>query len=49
MATSKVEHLLKNINTIIKAEEDDDEITGVVPNFPGLDKMPKYIDDYEKK
>lgn len=49
MATSKVEHLLKNINTIIKAEEDDDEITGVVPDFPGLDKMPKYIDDYEKK
>ncbi|MFD0825843.1 phage minor head protein [Neobacillus sp. M.A.Huq-85] len=46
---SKVERLLKSINDIIKAEEDDEDITDVVPEFPGLDKVPKYIDDYEKK
>jgi hypothetical protein len=46
---SKIDRLLKSLNTIIKAEEDDEEITDVVPEFPGLDKIPKYIEDYEKK
>lgn len=46
---SKVEHLLKSLNALIKAEEDDEDITDVVPEFPGLDKVPKYIEDYEKK
>lgn len=45
---SKVERLLKSINAIIKAEEDED-ITEAVPDFPGLDKIPKWTDDYEKK
>ncbi|AGK52024.1 phage minor head protein [Bacillus sp. 1NLA3E] len=46
---SKVERLLKSINAVIKAKEEDEEITDVVPDFPGLDKIPKYIEDYEKK
>jgi uncharacterized protein with gpF-like domain len=46
---SKIDRLLKSLNAIIKAEEEDEEITDVVPEFPGLDKVPKYIEDYEKK
>ncbi len=45
----KVDRLLKSINTVIKSEEEDADITDVVPDFPGLDKIPKYIEDYEKK
>jgi hypothetical protein len=46
---TKVERLLKAIDEVIKAEEGDDDITAAVPDFPGLDKIPKYVDDYEKK
>lgn len=46
---SKVERLLKSINAVIKAEEEEEDITDAVPDFPGLDKIPKWIDDYEKK
>ncbi|MBT2727849.1 hypothetical protein J7E63_12960 [Bacillus sp. ISL-75] len=46
---SKVERLLKSLNAVIKAEEDDEDITDLVPEFPGLEKLPKYIEDYEKK
>jgi hypothetical protein len=46
---TKVERLLKAINEVIKADEDDEDITAAVPDFPGLDKIPKWVDDYEKK
>jgi hypothetical protein len=46
---SKVERLLKSINAVIKAEEEDENITADVPDFPGLDKIPKWVEDYEKK
>jgi hypothetical protein len=46
---SKIDKLLKSINDIIKAEQDDSDITNTVPDFPGLEKVPKYIQDYEKK
>ncbi|EID42866.1 phage minor head protein [Parageobacillus thermoglucosidasius] len=47
---SKVEQLLKSLNAFIrKAEEDDDEkLTDVVPDFPGLESLPKIVEDYEK-
>jgi hypothetical protein len=46
---SKIDRFLKSLNVIIKAEEENEEITDVVPEFPGLDLIPKYIEDYEKK
>jgi hypothetical protein len=46
---SKVERLLQSLDTVIKAEEEEEDITELVPEFPGLDKVPKYIEDYEKK
>ncbi len=46
---SKVERLLESINAVIKAEEEDEDITEDVPDFPGLDKIPKWVEDYEKK
>lgn len=47
----KVEKLLKSLNDyIIKAEEDDEaKLVDVVPDFPGFHKVPKYVEDYEKK
>lgn len=44
---SKVDSLLKRIDSIIKATDED--ITEKVSDFPGLDKIPSYIEDYEKK
>lgn len=46
---SKIDQLLKSLNTLIKAEEKEEDITERVPDFPGLDKIPGYIEDYEKK
>ncbi|GIN39038.1 hypothetical protein J19TS1_19870 [Heyndrickxia oleronia] len=48
---SKVEQLLKSINLFIKkAEEDDEEkLTDVVPDFPGLESIPDMVEEYEKK
>jgi hypothetical protein len=46
---SKLERLLKSLNTIIKTEEEEEDITAQVEDFPGLDKVPGYIEDYEKK
>ncbi|MEM1505932.1 phage minor head protein [Domibacillus sp. 8LH] len=47
----KVEKLLKSLNDYIAKSEEDDEakLSDVVPDFPGLDKVPKYVEDYEKK
>ncbi|OLN21861.1 hypothetical protein BTO30_12645 [Domibacillus antri] len=48
---SKAENLLRSLNAFIaKAEEDEEEkLTDIVPDFPGLDKVPVYVEDYEKK
>jgi len=48
---SKVEQLLKSLNAFIKkAEEDDDEkLTDVVADFPGLDMIPQIVENYEKE
>jgi hypothetical protein len=46
---SKVERLLKSITAVLKAEEEDEDITTDVPDFPGLDKIPKWVEEYEKK
>ncbi|MDO7787136.1 phage minor head protein [Desulforamulus aquiferis] len=43
----KIDRLLKSINSFIKEEEE--EITELVPEFPGLEKVPGYIEGYEKK
>jgi hypothetical protein len=47
---NKVEKLLKSLNDFIaKAEEEDDEdLTDVVPDLPGLESLPKIVEDYEK-
>jgi hypothetical protein len=44
---SNIDRLLKAINALIKTEEED--VIELVPEFPGLDKIPGYIEDYEKK
>ncbi|KIL80722.1 phage minor head protein [Bacillus badius] len=48
---SKVEQLLRSINAFIqKAEEKDDEkLTDVVPDFPGLESIPDFVEEYEKE
>ncbi|MGG3801781.1 phage minor head protein [Metabacillus fastidiosus] len=48
---SKIDKLLKSLNSFIKeAEEDNDEkLTNLVPDFPGLDQVPQLVEDYEKK
>lgn len=47
---SKVNNLLKSLNAFIrKAENDEESITDIVPDFPGLDQIPGYVDDFEKK
>ena len=47
---NKLDKLLKSLNDFIaKAEEDNDEkLTDVVPDFPGLEILPKIVEDYEK-
>ena len=47
----KVEKLLKSLNDyLVKTEEADEaKFVDVVPDFPGLDMIPKYVEDYEKK
>lgn len=44
----KVEKLLKSLNEFIqKAEDDEEQLTDIVPDFPGLDGLPVIIEDYE--
>ena len=47
---SKVDKLLISLNDYIsKAEEEDDEkLTDVVPDFPGLESIPGFVEEYEK-
>jgi hypothetical protein len=45
---SKVDKLLKNIRTFIqKAQEDEEPLEDKVADFPGLEKIPEIIEDYE--
>lgn len=47
---SRVDKLLISLNEYIaKAEEDDEKLTDVVPDFPGLESIPNYVEKYEKK
>ncbi|MED2944215.1 phage minor head protein [Bacillus swezeyi] len=48
---NKTDQLLNSLNAFIqKAEENEEEkLTDVVPDFPGLSKIPGYVEDYEKK
>jgi hypothetical protein len=44
---NKVEELIKNINLFITKVDNDDDITDGVPDFPGLDKIPALVEDFE--
>lgn len=48
---NKADKLIKSLDDyIVKAEKADEaKLIDVVPDFPGLDKIPKYVEDYEKK
>ncbi|WP_077736465.1 phage minor head protein [Bacillus sonorensis] len=48
---NKTDQLLNSLNTFIqKAEEDDEKsLVEVIPDFPGLSKIPGYVQEYEKK
>lgn len=47
---SKVDKLFVSLNEYIaKAGEDDEKLTDVIPDFPGLESIPGYVEDYEKK
>ncbi len=49
---NKTDQLLNSLNVFIrKAEEKNEEekLTDVVPDFPGLSKIPDYVEGYEKK
>ncbi|MEI1422224.1 phage head morphogenesis protein [Bacillus cabrialesii] len=47
---NKTDKLLENLNLFIqKAEEDEREkLVEVVPDFPGLSKIPGFVEEYEK-
>lgn len=48
---NKTDQLLNSLNNFIqKAEEDDEKsLVEVIPDFPGLSKIPGYVQEYEKK
>ncbi|MCY8346820.1 hypothetical protein MOC74_15335 [Bacillus haynesii] len=48
---NKTDQLLNSLNTFIRKAEEDDEksIVEVIPDFPGLSKIPGYVQGYEKK
>ncbi|MCY8354606.1 hypothetical protein MOD14_10545 [Bacillus haynesii] len=47
---NKTDQLLNSLNTFIRKAEEDDEksLVEVIPDFPGLSKIPGYVQDYEK-
>ncbi|MCE0742269.1 hypothetical protein LWH95_21490, partial [Bacillus sp. G16] len=47
---NKTDKLLENLNVFIqKAEEDERKnLMESVPNFPGLSKIPNFVEEYEK-
>ncbi|MCY8378423.1 phage minor head protein [Bacillus haynesii] len=48
---NKTDQLLNSLNTFIRKAEEDDEksLVEVIPDFPGLSKIPGYVQEYEKK
>ncbi|WP_121639374.1 ADP-ribosyltransferase [Virgibacillus sp. Bac330] len=44
----KIDKLIKSLNDFIAKVDDEENIEDVVPDFPGLDKLPAIIEDYEK-
>lgn len=46
---SKTEKLLKSLNDFIAKAEEEEQLTDLVPDFPGLDQIPGYVENYEKK
>lgn len=46
---NKVDKLLKNINIFIqKAQDDEEELKDKIADFPGLELIPGFIEEYEK-
>lgn len=45
---NKIDELIKSLNLFITKATEDDDVTEGVPDFPGLDKVPKLVEDYEK-
>ncbi|MCY8755673.1 phage minor head protein [Bacillus haynesii] len=48
---NKTDQLLNSLNVFIRKAEEDDEksLVKVIPDFPGLSKIPDYVQEYEKK
>ncbi|ASB88426.1 MULTISPECIES: phage head morphogenesis protein [Bacillus] len=48
---NKTDQLLSSLNAFIRKAEEDDEksLVEVIPDFPGLSKIPGYVEEYEKK
>ncbi|NBJ68900.1 MULTISPECIES: ADP-ribosyltransferase [Clostridia] len=44
----KIDKLIKSLNDFIAKVDDEENIEDVVPDFPGLDKLPAIIEDYER-
>jgi ADP-ribosyltransferase exoenzyme/Phage Mu protein F like protein len=45
---SKIDRLIKSLNSFISKAEEEESITDIVPDFPGLDGLPAIIENYEK-
>ncbi|GIN71142.1 hypothetical protein J14TS2_16170 [Bacillus sp. J14TS2] len=44
----KIDRLIKSLNDFIaKADDEEESIVNIVPEFPGLDGLPAIIEDYE--
>ncbi|KAA6450356.1 phage minor head protein [Bacillus swezeyi] len=48
---NKTDQLLNSLNAFIRKAEEGDEksLVEVIPDFPGLSKIPGYVQEYEKK
>jgi len=48
IAMNKTDELLKSLNIFIqKAEEDEEQLQDIVPEFPGLELLPELIENFE--